>query len=227
MLSIPPHKPTTNIKPHPRSFYTLSKTHHPDHNPKDPHAPRRFMLINEAYSTLRHPEKRARYDRDVMRLRHHQATHHPPKGSYHSTGPAGGRPASGLSRRRGSFTGPPPSFFRNGAWGAQGSKRKAAHEESAGGGAEREAGMGPGQDPYHGTRTRDAPHWDRQQHERTQRNQAERRARRMAGLDEGSPFVDTGLFGRFLVVGGVILFAGFVPIWLSWGDGAVVRRKVG
>lgn len=95
------------------------------------------MHISEAYATLAHPDKRARYDRDVMRPFLHRNPHyhhHPPKGSFHSssTGPAGGRPASGLSRRRGTYQGPPPSFYRSGGWGAHGSKRRQAHEESTG-----------------------------------------------------------------------------------------------
>ncbi|KAK4138867.1 DnaJ-domain-containing protein, partial [Trichocladium antarcticum] len=124
-----------------KSFYHLSKRHHPDHNPADPLAPNKFMRLSEAYAVLGHTDKRARYDRDV--LRHHQRAHgrhnHGPSpssssgSSYHSsTGPAGGRPASGLSRRRSAFQGPPPSFFRSGGWGAHGAKRRAAHDESTG-----------------------------------------------------------------------------------------------
>ncbi|KAL2019707.1 hypothetical protein VTK56DRAFT_9244 [Thermocarpiscus australiensis] len=141
-LNVHPDASPAEIK---RSFYLLSKRHHPDHNPSDPHAPSRFMRISEAYAVLGHADKRARYDRDVMtRLRgtNHHHHHRPPhKGSsYHSTGPAGGRPASGLSSRRssssrGTYQGPPPSFFRAGGWGAHGAKRRAAHEESTGFGA--------------------------------------------------------------------------------------------
>ncbi|KAK4240983.1 DnaJ subfamily A member 3, mitochondrial [Achaetomium macrosporum] len=140
------HYETLNVRPDAspaeikRSFYLLSKRHHPDHNPSDPHAPSRFMRISEAYATLSHADKRARYDRDVMRTstrnNNNPHYHHAPKGSYHSTGPAGGRPASGLSsRRRGTYQGPPPSFFRSGGWGAHTAKRRAAHEESTGFGA--------------------------------------------------------------------------------------------
>lgn len=97
------------------------------------------MRISEAYNVLGDTDQRAKYDRDVLRL--HQARNpfaHPHArqgGSYSSTGPAGGRPASGLSRRRGTFRGPPPSFYRAGGWGAHGAKRSAAHDESAGAGS--------------------------------------------------------------------------------------------
>jgi curved DNA-binding protein CbpA len=119
-----------------RSFYHLSKTHHPDHNRDDPLASKRFMRISEAYSVLSHTERRAKYDRDVLRLHDQCAAAAGPQhraGSYSSTGPAGGRPASGLSRRRGTFRGPPPSFYRSGGWGAHGTKRSQAHGESTSG----------------------------------------------------------------------------------------------
>ncbi|KAK3296797.1 uncharacterized protein B0H64DRAFT_472993 [Chaetomium fimeti] len=140
-LNVHPTASPAEIK---KSFYHLSKRHHPDHNPSDPHAPTRFMRISEAYAVLSHADKRARYDR------HHGHHHHPHQNrppaagaSYHSTGPAGGRPASGLGRRRGTYQGPPPSFYRSGGWGAHGAKRRAAHEESTGG-----AGSGFGTDAH-------------------------------------------------------------------------------
>lgn len=119
-----------------RSFYALSKTHHPDVNPTDPHAARTFSLISESYTILSDPSRRATYDRDVLRLHHASShVHHPAHGSYSSTNPAGGRAPSGLSRRRGTFRGPPPSFYRSGGWGTQSDKRRKAHEESTGTGA--------------------------------------------------------------------------------------------
>ncbi|ROW00836.1 hypothetical protein VMCG_06534 [Cytospora schulzeri] len=179
ILQVHTNAPPSDIK---KSFYALSKAHHPDHNQHDPAAGKRFMRISEAYSVLSSAERRARYDRDVLRLHeqgstahththghgHHQHQH---RGSYSSTGPAGGRPASGLSRRRGTFHGPPPSFYRNGGWGAHQAKRGQAHEESTTGGHSSNnnnqsqqqwnntsysgsgfrnfgGGMGPGQDPF-------------------------------------------------------------------------------
>jgi curved DNA-binding protein CbpA len=207
-----------------RSFYTLSKTHHPDHNPSDPHAPKRFMRISEAYTVLSHSDRRARYDRDVMRLRTHSTHHaHRHSGSYSSTGPAGGRPASGLSRRRGTFTGPPPSFFRSGGWGAHGAKRRAAHEDSTGtAGMGRGGGMGPGQDPTHSAEGA-APHFDHEGHERMHRRYEGRRAKR---AEEGGPVVDTGSFGRFVVVTVSLVFAFGVPWWLATrGDGRGRKKK--
>lgn len=225
-LKVPHNATHADIK---RSYFALSKAHHPDHNPSDPHASRRFMRISEAYAVLGHAEKRSRYDREVMRFHSHPPHHHH-GGSYHSThNPAGGRPATGLSRRRSTFTGPPPSFFRSGGWGSYGAKRKAAHEESTGAsepgaapkmGAEGAAGtgstggMGPGQNPWRARHDRnsDIPHFDREAHERTQRKHEERRTRRMAkarGLDpfgtDGAPVAD------FFVVTAILCAVLFGP----------------
>ncbi|KAG6134591.1 hypothetical protein E4U46_001259 [Claviceps purpurea] len=111
-----------------KSFYSLSKAHHPDVNPSDPHAAHTFSLLSESYTILSDPSRRATYDRDVLRLHHHHhQQHHRPGASYHSSHPsAGGRSPSGLSRRRAAFRGPPPSFYRNGAWGSQEERRKRA-----------------------------------------------------------------------------------------------------
>ncbi|ETS01181.1 hypothetical protein M419DRAFT_36158 [Trichoderma reesei RUT C-30] len=124
------------------SFYALSKTHHPDANRSDPNASHNFSLLSESYTILSNASRRATYDRDVLRLHEHghghhghHHPHHHHHGSYHSTNPAGGRPPSGLSRRRGTFRGPPPSFYRSGGYGAHAEKRHQAHEESTGGAA--------------------------------------------------------------------------------------------
>ncbi|KAG6280441.1 hypothetical protein E4U48_007886 [Claviceps purpurea] len=111
-----------------KSFYSLSKAHHPDVNPSDPHAAHTFSLLSESYTILSDPSRRATYDRDVLRLHHHHhQQHHRPGASYHSSHPsAGGRSPSGLSRRRAAFRGPPPSFYKNGAWGSQEERRKRA-----------------------------------------------------------------------------------------------------
>ncbi|KAA8627907.1 hypothetical protein SMACR_05581 [Sordaria macrospora] len=168
-----------------KSFYHLSKAHHPDHNPSDPHSAHRFMRISEAYSILSHADKRLKYDRDVLRL-HLRARAH---GSHHSSsvGPAGGRPASGLSKRRSTTQGaPPPSFFRQGGYGESKAKREREKQRAAetgypqggfagfagfgsqttnetgpGGRQERKEWTGQHFDPS------TAPHFDSEQHTRT------------------------------------------------------------
>lgn len=46
-----------------RAYRKLALKYHPDHNPGDAEAERKFKEAAEAYDVLRDPEKRARYDR--------------------------------------------------------------------------------------------------------------------------------------------------------------------
>ncbi|KAI1270262.1 hypothetical protein F5Y18DRAFT_8650 [Xylariaceae sp. FL1019] len=241
-LKVPPGATPAEIK---KSFYTLSKTHHPDLQPASsrPLASKRFMRISEAYAILSHPTKRQKYDRE-----HFPSSSPHPRGSYSSTNPAGGRPASGLSRRRGTFTGPPPSFFRNGTYGNYGGKRRNAHDESTGGAEHRDTsghkdtndttanggtygGMGPGQSPFHNTDT-DVPHFDRQSHERTGHNLNRQRAARRAASQRtfSEPISiepEKGVGGMFFVIGSVLLVAALGPFMLfSLGGGTGSRAEL-
>ncbi|KAH9906942.1 DnaJ-domain-containing protein [Xylariomycetidae sp. FL2044] len=196
-LKLQPGATPAEIK---KSFYTLSKTHHPDHNPSSRQtSSRRFMRISEAYSILSIPSKRASYDRDNQFFPSSSSSSSsstsssPRKGSYSSTNnPAGGRPASGLSRRRTTFRGPPPSFWRNGGWGSQEGKRRAAHEAGGEGGNDAQhntqhqqqssggatGATGSTRNPYPGMNpgqsryghNEEVPHFDREGHERTGRH---------------------------------------------------------
>ena len=192
-----------------RQFYSLSKTHHPDHNPKDPKASERFVKISEAYAILGSPQKRERYDRDFQRAQGASPSN-APRGSHSSSSTAfGSRPASGLSRRRTQFKGPPPSFYRSGGWGTQGNKRKAQAEESGstGTGEVRGGGFGPGQGQ---AGFNDVPHFDREGHYRTQKQQDQRRRRRREG--EGIGFVrGGGVLSQFLMISALVTFAFSIP----------------
>ncbi|KUJ12143.1 DnaJ-domain-containing protein [Mollisia scopiformis] len=203
-LEIPTNATPSEVK---KSFYTLSKTHHPDRNPNDPSASHRFVQISEAYAILGTPAKRQAYDRE--HLSHSHSHHHspPPQGSYHSSGPAGGRPASGLSRRRTQFRGPPPSFYRSGGWGAHSAKRQAAQNNDA----ETGGGMGPGQSPW--GQVNDVPHFDREGHTRTHENNTRRWARRK-GMEDGwipEQGAPRGMLANFLFVSGIISLGILVP----------------
>lgn len=46
-----------------KAFRKLAQQYHPDKNPGDKEAERRFKEVNEAYSVLSEPEKRSQYDR--------------------------------------------------------------------------------------------------------------------------------------------------------------------
>lgn len=164
-----------------RQFYSLSKTHHPDRNPNDPTATTRFVAISEAYHTLSVPEKRVQYDAQLAQAQgskrwsptwNRAGDHSHPQGSYSSASFAGSRPASGLNKKRSTFRGPPPSFYKSGGYGKHGTKRSEyAHyqhetkgEENAGpesyGGFQ---GFGPGQ-----TRQgHEVPHFDDKRHRET------------------------------------------------------------
>ena len=239
-----------------RSFYKLSKLHHPDANPNDPDAASTFSLLSESYTVLSDPPRRAAYDRDVLRLhqQHHDGgggSHAQPRGSYHS---AGGRAASGLSRRRTTFRGPPPSFYRSGGYGAHADKRRRAHEETTapGGsgksdekqqqqrddydfsssfGRSQHGGMGPGDDPF--GHHDDVPHFDRRGHHRTQKREDERRWQRShrsrrALDDEDIEFEPQMSIGtHFVVVIGLLVVSFMVPaIYLQYGRSKRKSREI-
>src|SRR5947209_2631493 len=89
-----------------------------------------------------------------------------------TSNPVGGRPASGLSRRRTTQQGPPPSYYRNQSYA--GSPNRAQGRGGAHGRTyDPSGGMGVGGRPS--SRTDDVPHfnWDekyRQHHGYQQRN---------------------------------------------------------
>ena len=192
-----------------RQFYSLSKSHHPDHNLNDPQASERFVKISEAYAVLGSPQKRERYDRDIQGAQGASRSNTPQGSHSSSSTPFGSRPASGLSRRRTQFKGPPPSFYRSGGWGAQGSKRQAQAEgPGSGGTAEpRGGGFGPGQGQ---TGFNDVPHFDKEGHHRTQEQQDQRRRRRMK--EESVEFAEGGsVLIHFFLIAAVVTFALSIP----------------
>ncbi|KAI9680598.1 MAG: hypothetical protein M1817_004038 [Caeruleum heppii] len=209
------HATAAEIK---KQFYTLSKTHHPDHNPNDPEAATRFVKISEAYAVLGSSQKRERYDRDLRRT---SAPAHAYRGSHSSTsGPAGGRSASGLSRRRTHFRGPPPSFYRSGGWGTQGRKRQAQANASPSSSETSGTAPGPGTSyPFGGDD--EVPHFDREGHYRTQEQQEQRRRRRMAEAEIPSES-GRGTLINFLLVTSVLSLAISLPALMSQ---AVTRRQ--
>jgi len=59
VLGVPKSASDDDVK---RSYRKLALQHHPDRNPGDPEAEKRFKEAAEAYDVLGDPEKRARYD---------------------------------------------------------------------------------------------------------------------------------------------------------------------
>lgn len=138
-----PHATQPQLK---KQFYTLSKKFHPDLHPEDASASARFIRISTAWAVLGNAATRATYDRDLAQSdpfafsagaggNYHGGRGRgssAPVGSHSSAqaygGGYGARPASGLSKRRGQFRGPPPSFYRSGGWGGFGEKRRGGAE---------------------------------------------------------------------------------------------------
>ena len=208
-----------------RQFYTLSKKHHPDHNPNDPKAAERFVQISDAYNVLGHTESRERYDRESQRgLGVGSAS--APRGSYSSAAPFGSRPASGLSKRRSQFRGPPPSFYRSGGWGRHSAKRQAQADATASasfnaasssgeagrpGGGFGPAGSSSGLDD-------DVPHFDRPSHLRTQEQQEQRRMKQRpeeAGAEYKTDNASSVLF-NFMLISSIVAIGCSLPAWLAF-----------
>ncbi|THX09242.1 DnaJ-domain-containing protein [Aureobasidium pullulans] len=197
-----------------KQFFKMSKQHHPDRNPDDPKAADRFVKISEAYHVLGSAEKRARYDRDFLRANHPPSSH--PQGSYSSTGPAGGRPATGLSRRRTQFKGPPPSFYRSGGYGSFSQKRSDAastgsHQyEAAGASTDSSSAQdapGTGPSGFQAGFNNDVPHFDREGHFRTHDNVMKNRhrsRRRTGGVSTDDILNNTSMLFNFVLLSGVL-----------------------
>lgn len=204
----------TSTDLHIRKFYSLSKEHHPDKNPRDPDAHSRFSAISSSYAILSDESARARYDRDNNL--HRRIPTSPPgqkPASY-----VGSRPASGLSKRRAVFRGPPQSFYDQGGYGNTQARRAQAQEQADF--KRRAEPRSSESDPESFIHYNSVPHFDASSHHRTQMRQDERRRqRRVKSMEEGEKrrrdVSDSGVGGNsavnFLFVSGILgigIFAG-------------------
>lgn len=205
-----------------RQFYALSLAHHPDRNRDDPTASARFARISSAYQVLGNSAARARYDRDNGIVNQNtsggasagQHQHQHPTGSHSSYGSyAGSRPASGLSKRRGPFRGPPPSFYTHGGYGARGTRPGQTTASASAAAAGSTTGKTE-EDPTSFIKHNPVGHFNAQGHYRTQAAEDARRQQRkmrelgLADRDVGSE--TGGLMLRFLIVCGILAGAGAV-----------------
>lgn len=188
------------------------------------------MKISEAYAVLGNHTKREIYDRDSQRPLGGPSSSEN-RGSNSKSGPCGSRPASGLSRRRTQFRGPPPSFYRSGGWGSQEAKRASQAEtaaspsshpapSSAGSGASNTEDFRDGRS--HSDWNNDIPHFDHDGHYRTQQQQEQRRLKRM---HNDSLDYDNGgsMLINFVLVGGVISLAYLIST--TFDNGRVRNKK--
>ncbi|OCK78067.1 DnaJ-domain-containing protein [Lepidopterella palustris CBS 459.81] len=230
-----------------RQFFTLSKLYHPDKNPSNPSSNAHFIKISEAYHILSSPSLRKAYDRDLHAhiYPRHRHGHNYPSDSHGSAsaGHAGGRPASGLSRRRAQFRGPPPSFYKAGGYGTQGDKRaEHAHTRtnsdpsSSSQGADADSahiGTDAGFSPGQATSGTHVPHFDHLGHKRTHESVARhfnKRARR-----DGAHFAEDlarttsggSMLFNFFAVGGAVIVIGVSATWFQRRAGDGRRRDRG
>ncbi|KAL6703235.1 hypothetical protein ACN47E_010097 [Coniothyrium glycines] len=200
-----------------RQFYTLSKQHHPDRNPEDPTASTRFVAVSEAYHVLSVPEKRAQYDAQLHNSQsrgwRRGASGNYSQGSY-SSASFGSRPASGLNKKRSTFRGPPPSFYKTGGYGQHGAKRTeyAHHDPRAEGGKEAGpedyGGFGPGQQK-HGD---EVPHFDEKRHKEMQDNVQQhiwsRRRKTQRDVHAEEEYARENFLLKFVVMSGIVALIG-------------------
>ncbi|KAL2001872.1 hypothetical protein VTN02DRAFT_1084 [Thermoascus thermophilus] len=216
ILNVPVTASAAEIK---KQFYALSLTHHPDRNRSDPTATSRFASIASAYHVLSDSTKRARYDHDhgfhrVAAAHSVSASGGPGShGSYSSKGSyVGSRPASGLSKRRGPFRGPPPSFYAHGGYGATVARN---NDNTAGTGSSSSSSSPTHEDhPMSFIDRNPVYHFNARSHFRTQAAEDARRQRRRSremGFDvhdptRAAPGGSTLL--RFVLVCGILAGAG-------------------
>lgn len=212
-----------------RQFFALSKKHHPDHNPNDAAASTKFVEISEAYHVLSVPDKRAAYDHQLNESQGRGGRRRfggePSHGSYSSASYAGGRSPTGLNKKRGTFRGPPPSFYKAGGYGRHGAKRTEhahSHPSSSTSGQEANqesygdfgAGLGPGE----AARGNHVPHFDDVRHKKTHDTVHEHiyGRRKRQRFDEAERELDrTGPIINFLVVSGILSIIGATAVYFG------------
>ena len=76
------------------AYRKLAKQYHPDWNPNDPDASKRFKRVTKAYDVLNDPERRAKYDEKLARReRAANTAPEPPPAPEENTGQANPRQA--------------------------------------------------------------------------------------------------------------------------------------
>jgi DnaJ domain len=60
--------PDASVEALQKAYRKLAKMHHPDHNPNDPDAARRFRVVTVAIAILRDAKRRSAYDQRLVRV---------------------------------------------------------------------------------------------------------------------------------------------------------------
>jgi hypothetical protein len=123
--------------------------------------------------------------------------------------------ASGLNKKRSTFRGPPPSFYKTGGYGNHGAKRAEyaysdanAHEGQDNAPSESYGDWGKGYGPGQHRHGHEVPHFDNKRHKETHDQINEhiyaRRRRTMRRADVEQEYDRGGMLINFIVVSGVI-----------------------
>jgi hypothetical protein len=128
---------------------------------------------------------------------------------------AGSRPASGLSKRRAAFRGPPPSFYAHGGYGATAASRASPGSSYAGNGGTGTSSHGSGdseEDPTSFINNNPVSHFDAKAHYKRQTAEdARREQRRSRQMRREREFIDNQSAGhgsfifRFVVVSSILV----------------------
>ena len=102
-----------------KAYRKLARQHHPDLNPNDKEAHKKFQQINEANEVLSDPEKRRRYDQYGKDWQHADQFEQARRQQQHS-------PGGGYESFSGEFGGEDFSEFFTSMFGAGGSRRRPA-----------------------------------------------------------------------------------------------------
>ena len=107
-----------------KAYKKLARKHHPDLNPNDPDAQRRFQEINEANEVLSDPEKRKKYDQYGENWKHAEEFEKQRQQYGQYQGQAGAGSGGGFWLSGGGFSGDGEfSDFFESLFGAQGRRR--------------------------------------------------------------------------------------------------------
>lgn len=107
-----------------KAYKKLARKHHPDLNPNDPDAQRRFQEINEANEVLSDPEKRKKYDQYGENWKHAEEFEKQRQQYGQHQGQAGAGSGGGFWSSGGGFSGDGEfSDFFESLFGAQGRRR--------------------------------------------------------------------------------------------------------